>query len=383
MNITAAAATTNDTDNNGGSNSFEHHMSGWTALVGGVNPLLLSIGVVGVTSLITLLGVFIMFCFRRLSKIVLTVFYGLSAGTMLATATHGLLDAALAHAVAVGWTAGMPWIPVAIGVSIGLVVLQVFTSLANWTIQRHRGATANGYAAQKDTGGDDDDNTELVEVEGDRDQEDPVATARHVDLSDPLRSEILGRKRQADRKLNGSATTMLREKLLQPESQSRQARRLRRATMLVIVTVLQQIPDGLMVGVAFGNVPGDSAPVAERNRAVRIALTAALASWLSALPEVIAVVVPLREIQTRRVTVLAITLLGMVLEMTTAAMGALLVGHIRSLLPYALGAAGGATLFTVVSELIGAAYENDYRVLANLCTMSSFLIMLVFINLFG
>jgi zinc transporter, ZIP family len=148
--------------------------------------------------------------------------------------------------------------------------------------------------------------------------------------------------------------------------------RRRRSTLLVLAITLHNIPEGLAVGVSFGAVAAGY-PSASLAGAVALAIGIGLQNF----PEGVAVSMPLRrEGMSRRRSFVYGQFSGMV-EPIAAVVGALAVGFIQPLLPYALSFAAGAMVFVVAEEVIPASQENGNNDIASLSLMIGFVVMMI------
>lgn len=146
----------------------------------------------------------------------------------------------------------------------------------------------------------------------------------------------------------------------------------RRCTMLVSSITLHNIPEGLVVGVAFGALNGQALTFNN----IIMPLSIALAIGLQNFPEGAAVSIPLRrEGFTRFKSFFYGQLSGMV-EPIAAFLGALLIGFFSPLLPFALSFAAGAMIFVVIKELVPEAEKNG-GYLSSLGTLSGFACMMI------
>ncbi len=129
--------------------------------------------------------------------------------------------------------------------------------------------------------------------------------------------------------------------------------RVNRIALLVLSITLHNIPEGLAVGVAF-------AALAEgyTTEALMGAISVAIGIGLQNFPEGAAVSLPLRsEGYSRRHSFLMGQASGMV-EPVAGVLGAMLVGTVKSILPYALSFAAGAMILVAVHELIPECQRN-------------------------
>ncbi len=127
-----------------------------------------------------------------------------------------------------------------------------------------------------------------------------------------------------------------------------------RIVMLVLSITLHNIPEGLAVGVAFGGLQGGYSL-----ESLMGAVTIAVGIGLQNFPEGAAVSLPLRrEGYSRRKSFLLGQASGAV-EPIAGVIGALLVVHIETILPFALSFAAGAMILVAVHELIPECQKNQ------------------------
>lgn len=131
--------------------------------------------------------------------------------------------------------------------------------------------------------------------------------------------------------------------------------RIQRIIMLILSITLHNIPEGLAVGVAFGALQGGGYTTENLMGAVSVAIGIGLQNF----PEGAAVSFPLRrEGYSRRKSFFFGQASGMV-EPIAGVIGALLVVHVESILPYALAFAAGAMILVAVHELIPECQRNQ------------------------
>ena len=145
-----------------------------------------------------------------------------------------------------------------------------------------------------------------------------------------------------------------------------------RSRLLLLAITLHNIPEGLAVGVAFGAVAAgyDSASLAGA-----VALT--LGIGLQNFPEGIAVSMPLRREGLSRRKSFFYGQASALVEPVAAVLGALAVGLMQPILPYALSFAAGAMIFVVVEEVIPGSQENGHKDLAANSLLVGFAIMMI------
>lgn len=148
--------------------------------------------------------------------------------------------------------------------------------------------------------------------------------------------------------------------------------RLKRCLMLVFSITLHNIPEGLVVGVAFGSLA-----YSLEGSTLASALTLALGIGLQNFPEGSAVSLPLRREGLSRKKAFFFGQLSGVVEPIAAIIGAILVLKIQVLLPFLLAFAAGAMIYVVVEELIPESQSNKKKDLMALFTLIGFSIMMI------
>jgi ZIP family zinc transporter len=147
---------------------------------------------------------------------------------------------------------------------------------------------------------------------------------------------------------------------------------MKRCAMLFFSITLHNIPEGLVVGVAFGalsyNLEGAT---------LSAACMLALGIGLQNFPEGTAVSVALRREGISRRKAFFLGQLSGIVEPIAGVTGALLVIYIRSVLPFLLAFAAGAMIYVVVQELIPESQTNQKKNVMALFTLIGFAIMMV------
>ena len=116
---------------------------------------------------------------------------------------------------------------------------------------------------------------------------------------------------------------------------------------------LHNIPEGLAVGVAFGALQRGASP-----EAVMGAVSIAFGIGLQNFPEGAAVSMPLRREGAGRLRSFLLGQASGLVEPVAGVLGALLVGSVEAILPYALAFAAGAMILVAVHELIPECQRN-------------------------
>lgn len=148
--------------------------------------------------------------------------------------------------------------------------------------------------------------------------------------------------------------------------------RLKRSLMLVFSITLHNIPEGLVVGVAFGSLA-----YSLEGSTLASALTLALGIGLQNFPEGSAVSLPLRREGYSRKKAFFFGQLSGIVEPISAVIGATLVLKIQVLLPFLLAFAAGAMIYVVVEELIPESQSNKKKDLMALFTLIGFSVMMI------
>ena len=149
--------------------------------------------------------------------------------------------------------------------------------------------------------------------------------------------------------LSDKIVTRARRKSICPNE-----KRTSRILMLVLSITLHNIPEGLAVGVAFGALHASGYTV----EALMGAVTIAIGIGLQNFPEGAAVSLPLRrEGYSAGRSFLVGQASGMV-EPIAGVLGAAMVVHITTILPFALAFAAGTMILVAVHELIPECQQN-------------------------
>lgn len=150
------------------------------------------------------------------------------------------------------------------------------------------------------------------------------------------------------------------------------SRGFKRSLMLITSITLHNIPEGLVVGVAFGSLIYGLEGATLMN-----ACLLALGIGLQNFPEGTAVAVPLRREGLSRKKAFFYGQLSGIVEPIAGVIGALLVLKIRFLLPFLLAFAAGAMIYVVVQELIPESQTNKKKEVMAMFTLVGFSIMMI------
>ena len=144
----------------------------------------------------------------------------------------------------------------------------------------------------------------------------------------------------------------------------------KRVIMLILSITLHNIPEGLVVGVAFGSL-------AYGQGTINTALLLALGIGIQNFPEGTAISVPLRREGMSRFKSFVYGSLSGIVEPISGVIGALLVLKIKTILPFLLSFAAGAMIYVVVEELVPDMAEGEHSNIATICFMIGFAAMMV------
>jgi ZIP family zinc transporter len=148
----------------------------------------------------------------------------------------------------------------------------------------------------------------------------------------------------------------------------------KRNVMLVFSVTLHNIPEGLCVGIAFGSL-AYSLPGASLEGALLLALGIGLQNF----PEGAAISLPLRHCGFSRRKAFFWGQISGAVEPIAAVFGALLVLHVRSVLPFALSFAAGAMIYVVAAELLPEGGERkEITAIAAIIGFSAMMMMDMF-----
>lgn len=148
-----------------------------------------------------------------------------------------------------------------------------------------------------------------------------------------------------------------------------------RILMLILSITLHNIPEGLAVGVAFGIL--QNGPYSAES--LMGAITIAVGIGLQNFPEGAAVSIPLRREGFSRLKSFLLGQSSGLVEPIAGVIGAILVVHVITILPYALSFAAGAMILVVVHELIPECQANKHArpYFATMGIVSGFAVMML------
>ena len=146
--------------------------------------------------------------------------------------------------------------------------------------------------------------------------------------------------------------------------------KLKRSIMLFASITLHNIPEGLVLGVAYG-----SCLYSTNN--LMSALTLTLGIGIQNFPEGCAISIPMRRDGISRFKSFVVGSISALVEPIFAVLGALLIMKIKTILPFVLSFTAGAMIFVTIEELIPEALTNKRKGLMALFVMIGFSIMMI------
>ena len=146
----------------------------------------------------------------------------------------------------------------------------------------------------------------------------------------------------------------------------------KRCVMLFIAITLHNIPEGLVVGVAFGAILYG---LKSADLIAALSLTVGIA--IQNFPEGGAISLPLRRDGLSRWKSFVFGTISGIVEPIAAVLGALLVIKIQSLLPFIMSFTAGAMIFVIIMELIPESQNNKYPGIVAITTMIGFSMMMI------
>ncbi|MBQ8234341.1 MAG: ZIP family metal transporter [Bacilli bacterium] len=146
----------------------------------------------------------------------------------------------------------------------------------------------------------------------------------------------------------------------------------KRNMMLISSITLHNIPEGLVIGVAFGSLA-----YGLDGNTLLSCVALAIGIGLQNFPEGAAVSLPLRRDGYSRFKAFIYGQLSGVVEPIAGVLGCILVLKIRYMLPFALSLAAGAMIYVVIKELVPESQSNDKKDIISLATLFGFALMMI------
>jgi len=146
--------------------------------------------------------------------------------------------------------------------------------------------------------------------------------------------------------------------------------RWKRILLLIVAITVHNIPEGLAVGVGFGAVGKSEQATFENARNLAIGI------GIQNFPEGLAVSLPLKAAGFSASKAIWYGQLSGLVEPFAGVLGALLVGLMQPILPYALAFAAGAMVYVVIDDIIPEAQTCGNGKVASWGAMIGFLVMM-------
>lgn len=170
--------------------------------------------------------------------------------------------------------------------------------------------------------------------------------------------------------LSGAFFLLLNNHFLNKYCEKKNNMSFKRCLMLFISITLHNIPEGLVIGVAFG-----ACYYGQSTLLSTLVLTLGIA--LQNFPEGSAISLPLRRDGISRTNSFIFGALSAIVEPISAIIGAILVLKIQLLLPFIMTFTAGAMVFVVIIELIPESQKNKKEGLMTLLNILGFSIMMI------
>lgn len=147
----------------------------------------------------------------------------------------------------------------------------------------------------------------------------------------------------------------------------------KRSFMIFLSITLHNIPEGLVLGVAFASIPFTKNEIAAFLSAIILTIGIATQNF----PEGSAISLPLhRDGFSKRISFI-LGSLSAIVEPIFAIVGAILILKIQMILPFIMSFTAGAMIFVTLEELIPETQKNKRKALMSLLIMFGFCIMMV------
>lgn len=146
---------------------------------------------------------------------------------------------------------------------------------------------------------------------------------------------------------------------------------LQKVSLFIIAVTIHNFPEGMSVGVSFGN--GD----------IKNGIVLATAIGIQNIPEGLAVALPLVGLGFNKWKAIGIATLTGLVEPIGGLLGVTMVSVFSSIIPIAMGFAAGAMLFVITEQIIPETHSSGRSRIATFSLMIGFIIMLALEQLLG
>ena len=148
---------------------------------------------------------------------------------------------------------------------------------------------------------------------------------------------------------------------------------LKRSILLFSSITLHNIPEGLVIGVAFGRVPFSQYPIDSLLQAIALSIGIAIQNF----PEGSAISLPLKRDKVSSIKAFLIGSISAIVEPIFAVIGTILILNIKRILPFVMSLAAGAMIYVVIQELIPETMKNKRKEFMSFLIMLGFTMMMI------
>lgn len=360
-------------------NTVEAHQNYWVDAIADLHPAVTATFAFLGDWVFTTIGALAALMICNLRKYMMRWFYAIASGMILCTSTVGLYGEALSRASQRGvWSAKVPWVPAVVGSIGGILILQGTTTLVfAMNAWRERSLTQTGSGGHS---------VQLDETQYDVDDEDSdpeVETLVEKRKRKPLLArEIIMQKAKVETRLQPIQRVAVMAAAGSNKYENRATREMRRVISIAGSMIIQQFPEGIMLGATFANVWGQETDAAQR-QALRLAIGVMIGAWITSLGEAAAIVLPMRKSRIHGCRTMIFVQLACIMQGLAVYLSCLTLTYVQPLMPFALSAVASMSLFVVCSEMIPEAFSGGSRLVPNALLWAGFLLQIILVKLFN
>lgn len=282
------------------------------------------------TWFLTAAGAAVAFFIHGNQRVMLDGSLGFAAGVMLAASYWSLLAPAIemaSESPTYGET--YAFVPVAIGFFLGAMFVY-----ASDVFMSHTGLDASPV------------NLLLNKKDKDDLEKDDKSLESNGPPSNGCKSGSLRQRRHRTPSCDSAEEGFKESELMRFDKKNADDARWKRILLLIVAITVHNIPEGLAVGVGFGAVGNSPGATFENARNLAIGI------GIQNFPEGLAVSLPLKTAGFSAAQAIWYGQLSGLVEPLAGILGALLVGWMQPILPYALAFAAGAMVYVVMDDII-------------------------------
>jgi len=356
--------------------TVEEHQNYWVDAIADLHPAVTATFAFLGDWVLTTLGALAALLICNLRKYMMRWFYAIAAGMILCTSTVGLYSEALTRASQKGvWSAKVPWVPAVVGSIGGIVILQGTTSLVfamnAWRESRRKQTPSGGYSVQLDDS--------KFRVDDDEDIEDLVEKSKRRPL---LTAEIELQRARVEQRMQPIQRVAVMAAVGSNKHENRATQEMRRVISIAGSMIIQQFPEGIMLGATFANVWGQETAAAQR-QALRLAVGVMIGAWITSVGEAAAIVLPMRKSRIHWCRTMIFVQLACIMQGLAVYLSCLTLTYVQPLMPFALSGVAAMSLFVVCSEMIPEAFSGGARLVPNALLWAGFLLQIILVKLFN